>query len=146
MSKQEFLDGLRRSLAGGMEPQKVQEHISYYSEYIDTQIRMGISEEAIMTSLGEPRLIAKTLLEMEAVESKTEEYVEQDNVEKPKERFFEIKGRKIRIPQWLFTILICIICFCVLTVLFAFITKVMPILLLIGLGVFLFRKIRNFFG
>ena len=146
MSKQEFLDGLRRSLAGGMEPQKVQEHISYYSEYIDTQIRMGNSEEAIMTSLGEPRLIAKTLLEMEDVESKTEEYVEQDNVEKPKERFFEIKGRKIRIPQWLFTILICIICFCVLTLLFAFITKVMPILLLIGLGVFLFRKIRNFFG
>ena len=79
MTKQEFLDGLRRSLIGGLENGEINEHIRYYSDYIDSQIRMGISEEEIMSSLGEPRLIAKTLLGMENVETVTEEYVEEEN-------------------------------------------------------------------
>ena len=69
MSKQEFLDGLRRSLAGSLESREINEHINYYSDYIDSQIRKGISEEEVMNSLGEPRLIAKTLLGMENVET-----------------------------------------------------------------------------
>ena len=35
MSKQEFLDNLRRSLTGGLAPQEVNEHIRYYSDYIE---------------------------------------------------------------------------------------------------------------
>ena len=65
MTKQEFLDGLRRSLVNGLETAEINEHIRYYSDYIDSKIRMGIPEEEVMASLGEPRLIAKTLLGME---------------------------------------------------------------------------------
>ena len=78
MSKQEFLDGLRRSLSGGLEAQEINDHIRYYSDYIDSQIRMGTPEEEVMASLGEPRLIAKTLLGMEGVETVAEEYVEEE--------------------------------------------------------------------
>ena len=55
MTKQEFLDGLRRSLSAGLEPEQINEHIRYYSDYIDSKIRMGTPEEDVMASLGEPR-------------------------------------------------------------------------------------------
>ena len=145
MTKQEFLDGLRRSLAGGLEAQEINEHIRYYSDYIDSQIRMGISEEEIMSSLGEPRLIAKTLLGMENMETVTEEYVEDESAREANYRYFNIKGKTFKIPGWLFTILICVISFCVLTVMFALMTRLLPYFFMIMLGVFMYRFIRNIF-
>jgi len=145
MTKQEFLDGLRRSLAGGLEAQEINEHIRYYSDYIDSQIRMGISEEEIMSSLGEPRLIAKTLLGMENMETVTEEYVEDESARAANYRYFNIKGKTFKIPGWLFTILICVISFCVLTVMFALMTRLLPYFFMIMLGVFMYRFIRNIF-
>ena len=145
MSKQKFLEGLRRSLAGGLEPQEVNEHIRYYSDYIETQIRMGHTEEEVMSSLGEPRLIAKTLLGMENVETISEEYIEDDNQNGSGERYFNIKGKTIRVPGWLFTILICLLCFCVLTVVFALMTKLMPFFFMLMMGIFVYRMFRNLF-
>lgn len=145
MTKQEFLDGLRRSLAGGLEAQEINEHIRYYSDYIDSEIRMGISEEEIMSSLGEPRLIAKTLLGMEGVETVTEEYVEDENSADLNYRYFNLNGKTLKIPGWLFTIFICVISFCVLTVVFALMTRLLPFFFMIMLGVFVYRFIRNIF-
>ena len=145
MTKQEFLDGLRRSLAGGLETQEINEHIRYYSDYIDSQIRMGISEEEVMASLGEPRLIAKTLLGMEGVETVTEEYVEDENSADSNYRYSNLNGKTLKIPGWLFTILICVISFCVLTVLFALMTRLLPFFFMIMLGVFMYRFVRNIF-
>lgn len=144
MTKQEFLDDLRRSLTGGLENGEINEHIRYYSDYIDSQIRMGISEEEIMSSLGEPRLIAKTLLGMENVETVTEEYVEEENSD-ANYRYFNFNGKTFKIPGWLFTILICVVSFCVLTVVFALMTRLLPFFFMIMMGVFMYRFIRNLF-
>ena len=145
MSKQEFLDGLRRSLTGGLESQEVNEHIRYYSDYIDTQIRMGKSEEMVMNSLGEPRLIAKTLLGMENVETVTEEFIDDDSERTTDEKCFRVKGKTIRLPGWLFTILVCVVSFCALTIVFALVANLMPIFILVMMGVFLYRMFRNLF-
>ena len=145
MSKQEFLDGLRRSLAGGLETQEVNDHIRYYSDYIDSQIRMGIREEEVMASLGEPRLIAKTLLGMENVETVTEEYVEEGSHTNDNYRYFNIRGKQLKIPGWLFTVLVCIISFVVLTFVFALMTRLLPYFFMIMFGVMMYRFIRNFF-
>ena len=145
MSKQEFLDGLRRSLASGMESQEINEHINYYSQYIDSQIRMGTSEEEVMASLGEPRLIAKTLLGMEGVETVTEEYVEDESAQDANYRYFNINGRTLKIPGWLFTILVCVVSFCVLTFVFALMTRLLPYFFMIMFGIMLYRFIRNIF-
>lgn len=145
MSKQEFLEGLRRSLAGGLDAQEVNDHIRYYTEYIETQIRMGRTEEEIMRSLGEPRLIAKTLLGMESVETVSESYVEEDSVAGSKERYFNIKGKTIRMPGWLITILICFFCFFVLSLLVAFVFRLIPLLFVLMIGIFIYRMFRNLF-
>lgn len=145
MSKQEFLDGLRRSLAGNLETREVNEHIQYYSDYIDSQIRMGNTEEAVMASLGEPRLIAKTLIGMESVETVTEEYVDDEAKPEGDYRQFQVKGKTIRIPSWLFTILVCILSFCVLTVVFALMTRLLPYFFMIMFGIMVYRFVRNIF-
>ncbi len=145
MSKQEFLDGLRRSLSGGLEVRELNEHIRYYSDYIDSQIRMGTSEEEVMASLGEPRLIAKTLLGMEGVETVTEEYVEDEANADTNYRYFNINGKTLKIPGWLFTILVCVISFCVLTLVFALMTRLLPYFFLIMFGIMMYRFIRNIF-
>ena len=143
MTKQEFLDGLRRSLAGGLEPSEVNEHINYYSQYIDSQIRMGTSEEEVMASLGEPRLIAKTLLGMENAETVTEEYVEDETVRDANYRYFNLNGKTIKIPAWLFTILVCVLSFFVLTFVFALLTRLLPFFFMIMFGIMVYRFVRN---
>ena len=145
MTKQEFLDGLRRSLASGLEASEVNEHINYYSQYIDSQIRMGISEEEVMSSLGEPRLIAKTLLGMEDVETVTEEYVADEGVKDANYRYFNFNGKTIKLPGWLFTILFCVISFFVLTFVFALLTRLLPFFFMIMFGIMVYRFVRNIF-
>lgn len=145
MTKQEFLDGLRRSLSGCLEAREINEHIQYYSDYIDSRIRAGSSEEEIMSSLGEPRLLAKTLLGMENVETVTEEYVEDEKRADADYRYFNLNGKTLKIPGWLFTILICVISFCVLTVVFALLTRLVPFFIMIMFGIFMYRFIRNIF-
>lgn len=145
MTKQDFLDGLRRSLSGGLEAAQVNEHIRYYSDYIDTQIRMGVTEEEVMASLGEPRLIAKTLLGMEEAESVTEEYVYEEETKEQEYRHFNVGGKSFKLPAWLFTILVCVVSFFVLTIVFALMSRLIPYLFLIIFVVSMFRFFKNLF-
>lgn len=145
MTKQDFLDGLRRSLSAGLEPEQINEHIRYYSDYIDSQIRKGISEEEIMASLGEPRWIAKTILGMEEAEAVTEEYVEENAAADAKYRYFTINGKTMKLPSWLFTILICVVCFLVLTFVFSLMTRLLPFIFMIIFMVTMIRFLKNMF-
>lgn len=63
MSKQEFIDRLRAALNGRISPNLVIENVNYYEDYINTQIRMGQTEDEVLKKLGDPRLIARTIIE-----------------------------------------------------------------------------------
>ena len=63
MNKTEFLEILRQSLSGEVTNQNIDQNIRYYDGYISAQT---LEEEAnIIDSLGDPRLIAKTIIEAE---------------------------------------------------------------------------------
>lgn len=64
MSKQEFLQRLRMALNGEISGSVIEENIRYYDEYISTEVARGQTEEAVTASIGDPRLIAKTILEV----------------------------------------------------------------------------------
>ena len=128
-----------------MEPEQINEHIRYYSDYIDSQIRMGVAEEEVMASLGEPRWIAKTILGMEEVEAVTEEYVEEDKMQDDKYRYFNIKGKTIRLPGWLFTILVCVVSFFVLSIVFSLVARLLPFVFMIIFMVTIIRFLKNLF-
>ena len=71
MRKEEFLEKLRARLSQTMSQQEVTAQIRYYENYIQEQIQNGRSEEEVLTELGDPLLIAKTLVDVQETQ---EEY------------------------------------------------------------------------
>ena len=63
MSRREFLEILRSQLSGQMSQGKAAAHVRYYEDYIQSQVRSGRSESDVLAELGDPRLIAKTLID-----------------------------------------------------------------------------------
>ena len=65
MSKEEFLDTLRKVLARELSESEVADNINYYWNYIEQQIASGKTEEQVLQELGDPRLIARTILQVD---------------------------------------------------------------------------------
>ena len=63
MTKSEFLEILRQQLDGEMPSGEIYSNIHYYDQYIDKELLSGRTEEEVMNGLGDPRLIAKTLID-----------------------------------------------------------------------------------
>ncbi len=68
MTKQEFLDGLTKSLLSTGSEKIIRENRSFYNEYIDTELRKGRSEEEVLNELGDPRLIANSIKEAAGID------------------------------------------------------------------------------
>ncbi len=65
MRKEEFLEKLRARLSQTMSVQEVTAQIRYYENYIQEQMQNGRSEEEVLAELGDPLLIAKTLMDVQ---------------------------------------------------------------------------------
>ncbi len=63
MTQKEFLDTLYEQLSDQIPDAKASAHTQYYQEYIRNEIRNGKNEQDVLHSLGDPRLIAKTLID-----------------------------------------------------------------------------------
>lgn len=72
MNKEEFLLKLRQSLVGNIQSYSVEENLKYYTNYINEQISSGRNEAEVMQELGDPRMIAKTIIDMSENTSKDE--------------------------------------------------------------------------
>ncbi len=65
-TKQEFIDGLRRALTGKISQQEIEEHVSYYEDYITAETRIMGSERDVLDLLGNPGLIAMSICAADA--------------------------------------------------------------------------------
>lgn len=72
MNKVEFLDVLENTLRGEVDPDIIEQSIKFYDQYIET--RMDGNEAKILNELGDPRLIAKTIIETEKVAKQKDKY------------------------------------------------------------------------
>ena len=63
MSRQEFLQRLRDTLTGEVPGNVIEENIRYYDDYIRTETAGGQTEDEVTGAIGDPRLIAKTIME-----------------------------------------------------------------------------------
>lgn len=104
MNKYDFITELQRHLTGKVSVQKVQELTRYYQDYIDTEIRKGKTEEEVLSSLGEPRLLAKSIVMAEGADDYSQgdyrEYGyanEMDEDDIPKAQFV-FNGKVV--PRW----------------------------------------------
>lgn len=159
MNKQEFLDVLGQALKRGMTDGEVAENVRYYDAYIEQEKAGGQGEEQVISELGDPRLIARTILQ---VDQKKEEsvfgqsvytedpkggYAEDTYGDNPdlhhrspfgKVKTFDLGGAKF----WIILILILIVLFAVLRTAFVIVWKLLPILLMAGLVMWVYH---NFF-
>ncbi len=62
MTRNEFLDILESSQRGELPPAEVEVNLRYYREYIAGEVAKGRSEQQVLEDLGDPRLIARSIL------------------------------------------------------------------------------------
>lgn len=65
MSREEFLTELRRTLQGKVSQQTINENIQYYEDYILAESHKGKTEAEVIAGLGDPRLLAKSIIDAE---------------------------------------------------------------------------------
>ena len=156
MNREEFLRQLEASLSGRVSEQVVRENIRYYRSYINEQICGGKSEEEVLSSLGDPRLIAKTIegsskfasggqtVENGYGGSYSGAYREntQAEDESPRDRGFH----QINLPGWLVGCIVIAIVMLVLMLVFRVFAFLAPFILVFIAVSVIVRIVRGWFG
>ena len=70
MTKEEFIEQLEDTLVGEVSNAVVYDNKQYYQRYIFREVKNGRSEKEVIDGLGDPRLIARTIIDMENIENK----------------------------------------------------------------------------
>ena len=65
MTKGEFLIKLREALENDLDSRMAQENVDYYDSYIREEVSKGRSESSVVEELGDPWVIARSIIEME---------------------------------------------------------------------------------
>lgn len=131
MTRTEFMEALQRALSGSLGSSTVNGHMRYYQEYFDSQLGMGKSEAEIVEELGNPRLLAKTIIEAakrEGMGAGTPEYDEvyEDGTAEAGER----SGLKqFRIPAWLLTVIVFAVIVVIVGVVGSLVSALLPVLI-----------------
>lgn len=60
---EDFFRELEESLRGEVPESEIRDSLNYYRQYFEEQKAMGYSESEIVTSLGSPRLIARSIID-----------------------------------------------------------------------------------
>lgn len=63
MTRSEFLSQLKSALQIDLNPAAVQENINYYNQYISEEVAKGKSEEEVLQMLGDPWILAHTIID-----------------------------------------------------------------------------------
>lgn len=146
MSKTEFLEKLRLALSGRLNVREVTDNLSYYEDYINTQMRLGHTEEEVISALGDPRLIAKTIIGTSGGEQ-TGADAERNAVDTDREYWGDGTKRNLakifRIPPLVWLIVIILAVVLVLGVVFSLLSFLVPFILPIVVVLFLVKLFRD---
>jgi len=143
MTKPEFLEILQTALSGRVSAGVLTENLRFYEDYINTEIRKGKSEEEVFAALGDPRLIARTIIETKG--SRVEGTEDREEKRRSGRIRFGRGNVLYKVPLWAWMILVLLVVVLVLSAIFSVLSAILPVLLPI-LGVLLLIKIfRDWF-
>ena len=142
MNKYDFINEMRKNLAGKLEQSVLEETIRYYQDYIDIEMKKGKLEDEVLSLLGDPRLLAKSILAANNVEQGSKH--EYQGLESLEDESFagEDKKRKV-VPLWLFLTLGIVVVVILLVVVSSVIWFLLPVLIPVVVAVFLIRWFRK---
>ena len=145
MNRTEFLETLRSQLAGQMHEGKVAAHVRYYEDYIQSQVRSGRSEQEVLSELGDPRLIARTLLDTD-MDNGQMDYAEystysgtDDNMETDGKEHVHVW----RFDTWYSKLLGIVILLIIVFLLFHILVAVIPFFVILAVILFIMSLIKN---
>ncbi len=140
MNRYEFIEKLRMALSGKATQSTINENIRYYEEYLDTEIRKGRTESEVVASLGDPRLLAKTIVDAARRSGQSSEYLYRE-VHEQEDNQVE---KKVRIlPAWAIFVIILIALVLVFSLLKLVFRLVFPLLAVIVIGSLLVKLISS---
>lgn len=145
MYRAEFLDILKTQLSGQMHEGKIAAHLRYYEDYIQSKVRAGIPEEEVIAQLGDPRLIAKTLLDTDTGEEVYEEsrsYSESDsgNYGNQEEKTWK---KKLDLSTWYGKLIVIAAAAVIIFLLISVLAAVLPFLIVFAVIVYLISRWRK---
>ena len=138
MTKFEFSEKLRKALSGRVSHSIVNENVTYYERYIDSEIKKGRSEKEVLEELGDPRLLAKTIIDMAGEDAGG--YVEESEGHTSGRAF---SGKTYRIPLWVGLIILLLIIIVVFKIVGLVLGARLPIVLPILLIYWLVKYFRR---
>ena len=144
MRKEEFMDGLKNALTGEVSQTVLMENLNYYEDYIIIEIRKGRKEEEVLEELGNPRLIAKTIIDMHSesngvARSCYEEYEQEDLEREAKRNMVFITGWK---AKFIFAVVVIGI-ICLFGIVLSFLLPLLSILIGTALVLAIVRRMMN---
>lgn len=148
MNRSEFLETLRSQLTGQMHEGKVAAHVRYYEDYIQSQVRGGRSEQEVLAELGDPRLIARTLLDTDP-DTGQENYEEYSTYSDGDVDRQQSAGKHVhvwRFDTWYSKALGILILLIILFIAFHILTAVLPFFIMLALVLLVISTIRNIRG
>lgn len=146
MDKQKFLEELKQTLAGEVDSRVIAENVAYYNDYIMTRLRRGAQEDEVLSELGDPRLLAKTIIETSSdaqYHARACQYKEPqiDREELPHRHVYNITGLRALIAL----AIIALILIGLLTAAITIFSALLPIILMAAGVFFVVTLFRNLF-
>ena len=143
MSKQEFINILRASLSGQVPAAVVSENVTYYEDYINSQIRMGRTEQEVLQSLGNPRLIAKSIIDASKAVGQDAKNYSRETSSGYRDEVGHKPLRKIKLPIWLVLLLVFLAIFLIMGIVMRLLFFFAPLIMVAFLIVFLVKLFRD---
>lgn len=150
MDKRTFMEKMQRALAGGLNSVQVADNMRYYQDYIESEIRKGRSEADVLAQLGDPRLLAKSIIEAnkhggESYGSNREydEEVSDNSESRKKVRSFDYD---LRLPGWLIMLIATVLVIIVIGIVTSLLSIFLPVIILALIGILIVKLIQNTFN
>ena len=137
-------------LAGGLDSAQVAENVRYYQEYIDSEVRRGRSEREVLDQLGDPRLLAKSIIEANkragASYGSNLEYDEEIAADPQNTGWdgAEASGRKIVMPGWLIMLIITVVVLLIIGVATALLSFFAPAIFVVLAVILIVKIFQNY--
>ena len=150
MNQEAFIRDFQEALAGKVSDHIIRENTDYYKNYINMQMRQGVQEAEVLQSLGDPRLLAKTVVESQRFSNEGQATnAEYQGGTKTQGEYYsgEIQERKFgNIPTWLIVIVGVIILLAVLRLAFSVLRFLAPFIITGAVILFAIKVLKNIFG
>lgn len=150
MNLETFIRDFQEALAGKVSDHIIRENTEYYRNYIRTKISQGMTEEEVLRTLGEPRLLAKTVVESQKFSNEGQgAYSEYRGQERQGGYYTEERQQNEivkKVPGWLVTILVIVIILAVLSLVFSVLSFFAPVIIVGAVVFFAVKVLKSIFG